>query len=267
LAELVFVKLGGSLITDKNLEATARPEVIRRLAAEVRRALDRRGDLHLVLGHGSGSFGHVVAQRYHVQSGVTDWRGYAETGAAATRLNRMVTDIFLEAGVPVVSIQPSASARCRGGTLQEMAVHPIEEALQHGLVPLVYGDVALDDLWGTTIISTETIFAYLARLLSPKRVLLVGDVGGVYSSDPHLDAQAHLVPLLRVSRIEQVQSVLGGSHGVDVTGGMHSKVWSMVDLVCAMPTLQVALLSGLEPGLLERALEDATFNPGTWITS
>lgn len=266
MAELVFVKLGGSLITDKNVEATARPEVIRRLAGEVRRALDARPDLRLLLGHGSGSFGHMAAQRYHVQTGVTDWRGYAEAGAAATRLNRIVTDIFLEAGVPVVSIQPSASARCRGGELQTLAVHPVQYALEHGLVPLVYGDVALDDLWGSTIISTETIFVYLARLFPPQRILLVGEVKGVYTTDPHHDPRARLVPLLQASRIEEAQSVLSGSHGVDVTGGMRSKVQGMVDLVRDMPASQVALLSGLEPGLLERTLGNAYLNPGTLIT-
>jgi isopentenyl phosphate kinase len=178
----------------------------------------------------------------------------------------MVTDIFLEAGVPAVSIQPSASARCRGGELHALALHPVQDALQHGLVPLVYGDVALDDLWGSTIISTETIFVYLARLLLPQRILLVGEVTGVYTSDPHHDSQARLVPLLQASRIGETQSVLSGSHGVDVTGGMRTKVWGMVDLVRAMPALQVALLSGLEPGLLERALTDAHVNPGTLIT-
>ncbi len=267
MAELVFVKLGGSLITDKNVAAAARPEAIRRLAAEVRRALANRGDLRLLLGHGSGSFGHMVARRYHVQSGVADWRGYAETGAAATRLNRMVTDLFLEEGVPVVSIQPSASARCRGGELQELAVHPVQAALEHALAPLVYGDVALDDLWGSTIISTETIFAYLARILLPQRILLVGEVKGVYTSDPHHDPQAHLVPVLQASAAEQTQSVLGGSHGVDVTGGMRSKVQGMVELVRAMPSLEVALLSGLEPGLLESALTDGHLNPGTLIVA
>jgi isopentenyl phosphate kinase len=266
LAELVFLKLGGSLITDKNVEATARPEVIRRLAGEVRRALDARPDLSMLLGHGSGSFGHMAAQRYRVQTGVTDWHGYAETGAAATRLDRIVTDLFLEAGVPVVSIQPSASARCREGELQALDVHPVQEALQHGLVPLVYGDVALDDLWGSTIISTEAIFAYLARIVLPQRILLAGELKGVYTSDPHHDPRARLVPLLRASRIEEAQSVLSGSHGVDVTGGMRSKVWAMVELVRAMPALRVGVLSGLEPGLLERALTDADLNPGTRIT-
>jgi isopentenyl phosphate kinase len=77
LAELVFVKLGGSLITDKHKEATARMDVIGRLAVEIQRALQARPDLSLVLGHGSGSFGHVVAERYQVQSGCSAWRGYA----------------------------------------------------------------------------------------------------------------------------------------------------------------------------------------------
>jgi isopentenyl phosphate kinase len=262
---LVFVKLGGSLITDKNVEATIRPGVIRRLAEEVRCALDQHPDLSLLMGHGSGSFGHVVAQRYRVQTGCTDWDGYALTSAAATRLNRVVTDAFLHAGVPVVSIQPSASARCREGELVALAVHPIQEVLEHGLVPLVYGDVALDEVWGTTIISTEAIFVYLARILRPERILLMGEVEGVYSADPRRDPQAHLIPVVNASRMEEPDKVLGGSHGVDVTGGMRSKVQLMVDLVRHMPELHVRLLSGLQPGLLEGALGGAEFNAGTLI--
>jgi isopentenyl phosphate kinase len=145
-------------------------------------------------------------------------------------------------------------------------VNPVQDALQHNLVPLVYGDVALDDLCGSTIISTETIFTYLARFLLPQRILLVGEVRGVYTDDPHHDPQARLVPVIQASRMEDAQSVLGGSHGVDVTGGMRTKVWGMVDLVRDMPGLQVALLSGLEPDLLQRTLADASLNPGTLIT-
>jgi isopentenyl phosphate kinase len=264
---LVFVKLGGSLITDKNVEATARPAVIRRLAEEVRRALEEQPDLRMLVGHGSGSFGHVVAQRYQVQTGSTDWRGYALTSAAATRLNRIVVDAFLHEGVPVVSIQPSASARCREGELIGLALDPVQETLRHGLLPLVYGDVALDEQWGTTIISTEAIFVYLARLLRPKRILLVGAVAGVYSGDPRQDPRARLLPVIRASRMAEAEKVLGGSHGVDVTGGMRSKVHLMVDLVRDLPGLHVRLLSGLQPGLLEHALRDPGLDTGTLITA
>nr|MBC7243992.1 isopentenyl phosphate kinase family protein [Chloroflexota bacterium] len=266
MSELVFVKLGGSLITDKNVEATPRPEVIQRLAREVCHALDRRPDMRLLLGHGSGSFGHFVAQRYQVQVGCTDWRGYAETGAAATRLNRLVTDIFWAAGVPVVSIQPSASAHCRGGKLIELSIYPLQKVLEQRLVPLVYGDVAIDELWGTAIISTEIIFVYLAHLLHPQRIILAGEVKGVYSADPRLDTKAHLIPVIHAGQVNEEKSVLGGSHGVDVTGGMQTKVQLMVELVRNLPELRVYLLSGLEPGLLQQALDNPDFNPGTLIT-
>lgn len=267
MADLVFVKLGGSLITNKDVEASARPELIRRLALEMRRALDRRSDLSLVLGHGSGSFGHRVAERYRVQEGCSDWRGYALTGAAATRLNRIVTDICLDAELPVVSIQPSASARCRRGEVMEMSLYPVREVLKHGLIPLVYGDVALDELWGTTIASTEAIFVYLARHLRPQRILLLGEVEGVYTSDPRKDALAQLIPTLQASHLAEVESGLSGSHAVDVTGGMRSKVHWMVGLLRELPGLRVQVLSGLHPALLETALADSQCRAGTWITA
>ena len=114
--DLVFVKLGGSIITDKAQVETARPEVIARLAAEMSSALSLQPDLQVVLGHGSGSFGHVVARRYGTRQGVysaDEWRGFAEVAAVAARLNRIVTDAFLMAGVPVWSLQPgSLGSRC-----------------------------------------------------------------------------------------------------------------------------------------------------------
>ncbi|NIV31979.1 MAG: uridylate kinase, partial [Anaerolineae bacterium] len=79
MSELVFVKLGGSVITDKTRAETARPDLIARLAGEVASALAKQADLKLVLGHGSGSFGHMVARRFGTREGVHDadaWRGF-----------------------------------------------------------------------------------------------------------------------------------------------------------------------------------------------
>src|SRR5512139_3099671 len=103
MAELVFLKLGGSLITDKTAEQVARPRVIRRLAREVRNALNKRPGLRLILGHGSGSFGHTVANRYGTRKGVRGpeaWQGFAEVADTAAQLNRIVTSAFVKAGVP-----------------------------------------------------------------------------------------------------------------------------------------------------------------------
>jgi isopentenyl phosphate kinase len=264
--ELVFLKLGGALITDKSREATAREEVIRRAAREIKEALEARPDLRLLVGHGSGSFGHFVAQRHGLlEEGPPNWRGYAETGAAAARLNRLVTDTFLAEGMSVVSIQPSASAHCWDGELIRMEIGPIELMLRHGLVPLVYGDVALDEMRGCTIISTEQIFAYLAHHLEPARIVLAGEVEGVFTADPLRDQSAQLIPEISHQNFDRVEHKLAGSHGVDVTGGMLTKVRVMYALVQEYPELKVQLISGRRPGMIKRALLEPDLDEGTTI--
>ncbi len=266
--ELVFVKLGGSIITDKRRPSMPRPDVIARLAREIGAALDAEPGLQIVLGHGSGSFGHVVGKKYHVRQGMADdesWWGYAETGAAASQLNRVVTDTFLGAGVPVLSIQPSASARCRGGQLLDMEVHPIREALRHGLVPLVYGDVAFDKGQGCTIVSTEEVLAFLARRMRPARMVMVGEVDGVYDRDPLLDESASPIPRITPATFAHLKVELGGSFGVDVTGGMLAKVREMISLVAEGQTKRVHLISGWREGALVRVLLDAVVEEGTLI--
>jgi isopentenyl phosphate kinase len=265
---LVFLKLGGSLITDKSREMTARKGVIRRAAREIKEVLETRSDLRLLVGHGSGSFGHFVARRHGLlEAGPPNWRGYAETGAAAARLNRLVTDIFLAEGVPVVSIQPSASAHCYDGELISMETEPIELVLHHGLVPLVYGDVALDEVRGCTIISTEQIFAYLAHHLEPARVVLAGQVEGVFTADPLRDESAQLIPEISRQNFDYVEHKLAGSHGVDVTGGMVAKVRIMYALVREYPGLKVQLISGRQPGMIRRVLLEPDIEEGTTIRS
>jgi isopentenyl phosphate kinase len=257
MSELVFVKLGGSVITDKTQPEVARPEVIERLAKEIGSAQASRPGLRLVLGHGSGSFGHVVANRYKTRTGVhtaDDWRGFAQVAAVAARLNRIVADSFLAAGVPVWSLQPSASAQCRGGELVALETRPVERALAQGLVPLVFGDVALDDLQGGTIVSTEQIFSFLVRRLHPQRVILVGVVDGVFERDPLQEPSARHVREISSRNWDEVRSVLGGSHATDVTGGMLAKVEEMVGLVREAPGLEVHVFSGERIGALRMAL-------------
>ncbi|MFO7742287.1 MAG: isopentenyl phosphate kinase [Anaerolineae bacterium] len=263
-AMLQFVKLGGSLITDKARAYTARHEVIQRLADEVHRSLDADPDMRLLMGHGSGSFGHWAAEPYRTHEGVStaaEWRGYAEVAAAAARLNRLVADAFLGAGVPVVSLQPSASARCDDGELVYVHTRPIHEALARGLVPLVYGDVAFDDVRGGTIASTEDLFVYLADELLPHRVLLLSRVPGV------LDSDGEIIPQVTLADMPRVRQALSGSWAVDVTGGMVDKVETMLRLVQRHPQTTVDILSGTHPGLLTRSLLDPELAAGTRICS
>lgn len=275
MQELVFLKLGGSLLTDKTRSKALRQPVLERLAAEVAAALAEQPGLRLLIGHGSGSYGHVTASRYHTRTGVRspeEWRGYADTALVAGELNRLVLEALRSAGVPVLPVQPSASARCRDGELQSLDERPTRVALAHGLVPVVYGDVALDEVRGGTIISTEEIFRWLAPRLCPARVILAGEMPGVLRFDPH-DTPADapqlieaVVPQITPPELDELARGLGGSRGVDVTGGMLGKVQDMLALLHDTPGLRcVQLISGLTPDLVRLALADASFHAGTTI--
>jgi isopentenyl phosphate kinase len=265
---LTFIKFGGSVITDKTSQEAPDLPTIRQLAAEVRAARDRDRGLRLIIGHGSGSFGHTYARRHGIHTGIApggDWMGFALTAAAALRLNRIVVDELLAAGIPALALQPSASLVSRQGALAEWHTRTIARALDHDLVPVVHGDVAFDEMQGSAIMSTEQLLERLVqtRELSPARIILVGETG-VYTADPRADPRAERIPQIDAENIAQVLRGTGGSHGVDVTGGMRAKVELIWRLVQARPGLSAQLIGPL-PGLLTRALLNQAAGEGTLI--
>ncbi len=256
----IFLKLGGSLLTDKTQTEALRSDVLSRLAAEIAAARAARPGLRLVLGHGSGSFGHVAAARHGTRvgvAGVDAWRGFAAVSDAAARLNRHVVAALLAAGVGAVGLPPSASAVVEDGVIRQMAVAPIVAALGAGLLPVVFGDVAFDTVRGGTIVSTEEVLDYLAHALRPSWLLLAGETAGVY------DSAGQIVPRITRATLPDVLPALGGSRGTDVTGGMAAKVTAVLDLAAALPGVRVRIFSGLEPGLLTQLLLDPSLPQGT----
>jgi isopentenyl phosphate kinase len=263
----IFLKLGGSLITDKTKVEHARKPVIRRLAREIKVTRETRPDLRIVLGHGSGSFGHVAAKKHGTRQGVQDqsgWQGYAEVAAAAARLNQIVTDVFVAEGVPVVSLPPSASARCDDGRLSYLDTFVLRALLEHELVPMAQGDVALDTARGATIVSTEDVFIYLVREFQPTHILLAGEVAGVYERS---DMTGAIIPVITPDNVARYAAALGGSHGTDVTGGMIGKVNQMLDVVRHHPTIEARIFSGAVRGNVRRLLIDPRAEIGTAIRS
>jgi isopentenyl phosphate kinase len=249
-----FLKLGGSLITDKTRPHTPRLEVLRRLAGEVASARQRFPGLRLLLGHGSGSFGHVPARLHHTRQGVhtpQEWQGFLEVWREAAALNHLVVEAFSADGLPVMAFPPSAGLSAVDGRVESWDLAPLESALQAGLLPVVYGDVVFDRVRGGTIFSTEDLFEYLAPRLRPERILLAGLEPGVWGDYPRC---SQLVDEITPENLEQVAPALGGSAATDVTGGMASKVRQSLVLVQAIPGLQVRIFSGATQGILSQAL-------------
>jgi isopentenyl phosphate kinase len=258
---LIFVKFGGSLITDKRVEGSFREDVVLRLGHEIQAAMTANPRLQILIGHGSGSFGHFAAHQYDTMQGVQtqeQWRGFAHVATTAAELNYLTGRALQAAGLPIWRIQPSASAYSRDGMIIHMAIDPISEALAHGIVPLVYGDVSLDETRGGTIISTETIFFHLAHHLPVSQILLLGEVEGVYNQS------GRVLPAITPANLSAIEEALGGSAGTDVTGGMETKVRDMVELVQLVPGLTIRILAGTQPGLLQKTLTQHA-KPGTLI--
>lgn len=264
----VFLKFGGSLITDKRQSETPRLAVIERLAAEIATASRLNPHLRLVLGHGSGSFGHVYGRRYGTRAGVhtpEQWYGFAATGDAAARLNRIVVEALLAAHLPAWSIQPGATLHCVDGRIKAGPLAAVQGALDRGLIPVVFGDVALDEVRGGTIASTEEIFAWLARHLHPRRLVLAGEVDGVFTADPTVDPTAQPVAEITPATLATIRAGLGGGAGMDVTGGMAAKVAESIVMVEAQPGLEVIICSGLIAGNVQQALLEPLCHTGTRI--
>lgn len=250
----VFLKLGGSLITDKTRPHTARLEVLNRLAGEIATALSESPDIRLVLGHGSGSFGHVPAKKYGTRNGVhseAEWRGFNEVWYEARSLNHMVIEALHAAGLPAIAFSASAATVTRNGQIIEWGLSALKAALEHNQIPVVYGDVAFDAVLGGTILSTEDIFDYLALRLRPERLLLAGLEEGVYEDYPLC---TRLLPVISTLTFPKMKLNLGGSSGTDVTGGMASKVRQTLALVEKLPELNAWIFSGAIPGNVRLAL-------------
>jgi isopentenyl phosphate kinase len=260
---LQFLKLGGSLITEKSRPHTARLEVLARLAQEIYKIYSQDDPFRLILGHGSGSFGHVPASMHGTRNGVhtpEDWQGFVEVWHEAQALHRLVMDSLDQAGLPVLGMSPLASVTADGGKVAHWDTGPLKAALDAGMIPVIYGDVIFDVQRGGTILSTEDLFDHLARELNPKRILLAGSEAGVWADYPLC---RELIKEITPADGLPKSQTLRGSAATDVTGGMASKVRLSFDLVNNVTGLEILIFSGEQPGLISEALTGAS--PGTWI--
>lgn len=260
---LTFLKLGGSLITDKARERQLRTELIDQIAREIKEATTINPDLQLLVGHGSGSFGHVSASLYNTRSGVNDereWDGFTQVWYDARTLNQYLVEAFYRHGLKCVAFPASALCLCNNHNVADWQVEPLKAALTHDIMPLINGDVVFDKQLGGTILSTEEQFVYLARHLKPERVLIAGKEEGVWADYPNCK---DLIPEINSGWINKNIGLLGGSSVVDVTGGMRSKVEQMSTLITENPGTSVLIFSGEIAGNIKQSLLGE--NPGTII--
>lgn len=243
---LALVKLGGSVLTDKSAYRTPRLDNLKRLAQEIAAA---HGPVVVV--HGAGSFGHVLAKKHDLSRGDDGnpdrRRAFAQVLADVRRLQLLVVDALADAGLAPFPLSTHDLGRLVGGKLAYYPSHSIKRVLEMGWTPVIPGDGAPDAVRRFGILGGDHLMLSLARELRPARTLFVTDVDGIYDRDPR-EAGARLLPA-----VEPHHEASREAKGADVTGAMAGKL----DRARAIARLKldVRILNGTAPGRLADALQ------------
>jgi len=184
----------------------------------------------------------------------------ARTQDAAARLHRKVVAALLEAGLAPFSLAPGSLMGSAAGSLASLNEGPLIQAIDSGLLPVLYGDVVLDTKRRAQIFSTEKVFlsivpALLARGFEIPAAYWLGDTDGV------LDGSGQTIAGIDRNSARQVLEALSDSRPAghegegrvrDVTGGMRHRLESALALArLGVPSW---IFSGVEPGRLAQAV-------------
>jgi isopentenyl phosphate kinase len=234
----VVVKLGGSVITDKEVEFSYREGVVRALG----RAISSSG-LSVVVVHGGGSFGHAVARRFGLSSRASSRspKGVGETRAAMFELDSKVCASLSAAGVHPYPFSPFTLLDSEGGGGASF----IERHLAAGATPVTFGDVVHDGK-GFRILSGDTICVELAEMLGAALCVMTMDVKGI------LDESGSVIKVLGEGGKAKLPLTRP-----DATGGVAFKVREAMRMASA--GTEVRFVSGLSPAEFLKALRGERF--------
>ena len=134
---------------------------------------------------------------------------------------------------------------------------PVEAALEREAVPVLFGDVVLDDEWGFSILSADRLAGALVPILHPSRVVFATDVPGILEGPPR-PGRCPIVPELTEATVAGLSS---DGAGPDVTGGIRAKAEAMRAI--ARAGVDAVLISGLADGAVARAVRGESVY-GSW---
>ncbi len=221
---LIILKVGGSVITDRNHKSPRfRRKIFKRIAAEIAEAC-RSESFQLLFIHGAGSFGHPIVKATGINKGLKkekDLIAFGETQRLQTILNINVVRHLLQEGVPAFPFQSSACALMEAGHFLSMDTQALKGLLDRGMVPVLNGVPAYDLHQGCSILSGDQLAGYLYTQFHAKMVLHGTNVKGIYSADPFKNPEALFLPKVDLNNLP---SGISGSSVTDVTGGMKKKI-------------------------------------------
>jgi isopentenyl phosphate kinase len=223
---MLLVKFGGSVLTEKGRLRTPRPAAIRRLAAET--AAVRQP---LLVVHGAGSFGHILAARHRLnQGGTTPARraAVARVQADVRELDRFVVEALNRAGLAAIPIPPAAVLALDDGQVSTVDLTAFIEFSSMGFTPVTFGDVVRDRRRGISVCSGDLMMLELARAFRPDRAVFAADVDGLFTADPKVRKGARLLETVGPKDLDRIE--FSSPSRTDVTGSIEGKVRRMFEI-------------------------------------
>ncbi|MGI0011680.1 MAG: isopentenyl phosphate kinase, partial [Nitrosopumilaceae archaeon] len=212
---MILVKLGGSIITNKQKPLTPNLSAINKIASQLKKIKEP-----IIVVHGGGSFGHYWSVKYdmHTKPDKYNKKGISIVKNSMVELNKIILDSFLKHNLNPYCLPPTDFMF--GNKPDHKKVREISKIAKSGLVPISYGDVMWHGKNKFYILSGDKIIGILSKILKPRLVIFVLNVDGVYSD---MKTKKLLYEIkgekTAISKVE-----------MDVTGGMNRKIKEAVSI-------------------------------------
>jgi isopentenyl phosphate kinase len=240
--KLTIIKLGGSVITNKNKPLSPNNDAIIRLAKVISKI-----QIPFIIIHGGGSFGHYWSVKYdmHTKPEKYSSKGISIVHSSMLDLNKIVNEAFSAENIFPYSISPF-SLLLEGKPLVS----------EKKIIPITYGDVVHVKANTYSIVSGDVLVTLLSNILKPSKVIFTINVDGLFNN-LH---EKKIIREIDLSQFEkQEKSIITNTVcGVDdVTGGMKRKMQEALKI--ADKGTDVIFINGLKPGSLKNVLTQKKF--------
>lgn len=220
--QLLFIKLGGSVVTDKGKAKSVRKDRILRLA---RQTASLKKDFNTVVFIGAGSFGHPVAFKYRNNLKA----GSAKIKLACREIAGIVVDELVKAGLQAKILEPDRVTTYESGKLTDASLDLLTKLLKEGVVPVFHADIVEDRKMGSMILSMDKLLTDLAIFFKKndirvERAIFVGSSAGVVINSEGRKKTIRKITRKSLAELTDRQPLFYRQRTKDVSGGMEYKV-------------------------------------------
>ncbi len=257
--DLIVLKLGGSLLTDKSKAYKLREEVLKAVAVEIKECIDLGLIKSLVIVHGVGSFGHPPVLKYNLHKGFRNKDqliSMSKTQLIVNEFRKTIATTFQEEGVPINLMHASSMVVGSKMIITDYTFNSLKGFLSLGMVPLIGGDMMYDTSMGFSVCSGDQLAVILSRVLLAEQLIFATDVSGVFDKDPKTGEHAQLLREIKLSEIEQLFTKTNETANNDASGKMRGKLLSLASIKDKIQEgLEVVILSMNKKGVLKNYLK------------